>query len=115
MKKFPVGFMVQVVLAILLFGPFHMSQGSTSKVGELVAEISAACNERAQGIEQVNHAVADIDRILQQTATSANESAGASKGMDAQARQMKEVVESLVILVMGRAGAGSYKKMGRVS
>jgi methyl-accepting chemotaxis protein len=88
-------------------GAFSHVSGSTLKVGELVAEISEASNEQAQGIQQVNQTVADMDRVIQQTAASADESAGASKEMDAQARQMKEVVESLVILVRGRAGAGN--------
>ena len=85
-------------------GVFSHVSDSTAKVGGLVAEISTASHEQAQGIEQVNQAVAEMDRIIQQTATSADEYAGASSEMDSQARQMKELVESLVVLVMGRAG-----------
>jgi methyl-accepting chemotaxis protein len=69
------------------------------KVGELVAEIAAASNEQAQGIEQVNKAVAEMDKVVQKNAASAEESASASEELNAQAEQMKGFVSSLVALV----------------
>jgi len=72
---------------------------SASKVGELVGEIAAASNEQAQGIDQVNNAVNEMDRVTQQNAASADESASASKGMNSQAEQMKDMVGELVVLV----------------
>jgi len=80
---------------------------SSFKVGELVAEIAAASNEQAQGIDQVNRAVCDMDRITQQNATSSEESASTSEEMSAQAEEMKKFVEELVLLVEGsRKGEG---------
>jgi methyl-accepting chemotaxis protein len=72
---------------------------SSSKVGDLVGEISAASNEQAQGIEQVNTAVAEMDKVTQQNAANAEESASASEEMSAQAEQMKAIVGELVALV----------------
>jgi len=60
-----------------------------AKVGELVSEISAASNEQAEGIQQVNGAVVEMDKIVQQNAASAEESASASEEMNAQAEQVK--------------------------
>ncbi|MBW2095632.1 MAG: cache domain-containing protein [Deltaproteobacteria bacterium] len=78
---------------------------STAKVGELVAEIAAASNEQAQGIEQVNRAVSDMDTVVQQNAANAEESASASQEMNAQAENMKGIVQELVALVgIGRNG-----------
>jgi methyl-accepting chemotaxis protein len=74
---------------------------SSSKVGELVGEIAAASNEQASGIEQVNKAIADMDKITQTNAAYAEESASASGEMNAQAEQMKDVVGELVALVGG--------------
>ena len=54
-----------------------------AKVGELVAEIAAASNEQAQGIGQVNMAVAEMDKVVQQDAANAEESASASEEMTA--------------------------------
>ena len=46
---------------------------SAGKVGELVGEIAAASNEQAQGIDQVNKAVVEMDRVTQQNAANAEE------------------------------------------
>ena len=71
------------------------------KGGELVAEIAAASGDQAQGITQINRAVAEMDRVVQQTATSAEESASASVEMTAQANQMKTYVDDLALLIGG--------------
>jgi len=43
------------------------------------------------GIDQINKAVAEMDKVTQQTAANAEESASASEEMNAQAEQMKDV------------------------
>ena len=80
---------------------------STSKIGELVAEIAAASNEQAQGIEQTNTAVTEMDKVTQQNAANAEESASASEELNAQAEQMMEVVGELSALVGGSSGRRS--------
>ena len=54
---------------------FSQVATSTTKVGELVGEIAAASGEQAQGIEQVNRAVTEMDKVVQQNAATAEESA----------------------------------------
>ena len=76
---------------------------SAKKVGSLVGEIAAASNEQAQGIDQVNTAVADMDKVTQQNAANAEESASAAEEMNAQAEQMRDYVNDLVTLVGGKA------------
>lgn len=75
---------------------------SASKVGDLVAEIAAASNEQAQGVDQINNAVVEMDKVVQNNAATAEESASSSEEMIAQAEQMKEMVAELVTLVEGR-------------
>ena len=75
--------------------------GSTSKVGELVGEISAASNEQSQGIGQVNIAVTETDKVTQQNAANAEESASASEELNAQAQAMKSMVGELMAMVNG--------------
>jgi len=91
---------------------------SASKVGELVGEIAAASNEQAQGIENVNTAIAEMDKITQSNAANAEESASASEEMNAQAEQMKGVVGELIALVGGgaasRAEHTQYAERGEV-
>lgn len=76
---------------------------SASIVGALVGEIAAASAEQAEGIEQINKAVVEMDKVTQQNAANAEESASASEEMNAQAGEMTRFVGELVAMV-GRAG-----------
>lgn len=79
---------------------------STSKVTELVGEIAAASNEQAQGVEQVNTAVTEMDKVTQQNAAGAEESSSASQEMNTQAEQMKRIVGELVAMVSANGHGG---------
>ena len=79
---------------------------SATRVGELVGEIAAASQEQAQGIDQVNKAVIEMDKVAQQTAANAEESASASEEMNAQAEQMKYVAATLLNII-GKSSNGS--------
>jgi methyl-accepting chemotaxis protein len=87
---------------------------SSSKVGELVGEIAAASQEQAQGIDQINKAVAEMDKVTQQTAASAEESASASEEMNAQAQQMRHISLTLAGIIGGGSsgnGVGSHNRV----
>ncbi len=81
---------------------FGKVEKSAMKVAELVSEIAAASREQSEGIDQVNQAVADMDKVTQQNAANAEESASSSEEMNAQAEQMKVMVGDLVTLVGGK-------------
>ena len=49
--------------------------GDSGKVNSLVREIAAASDEQAQGIEQINQAVTQMDKVVQQNAANAEQSA----------------------------------------
>ena len=83
---------------------------STVKVGDLVSEIAAASQEQAQGIDQVNKAMTEMDKVTQQNAANAEESAAASEELSAQAETMQGFVADLVTLVGSRNGNGSGRK-----
>ena len=87
----------------------------SEKVGELVEEIAAASSEQAQGIEEVNRAVAEMDKVVQQVAATAEESAAASEEMNSQALEMEGFVRGLTSIVSGtgngwRNGSGGLPK-----
>ena len=88
---------------------FQQVAGSSAKAGDLVAEIAAASNEQAQGIDQVNTAVAEMDKVTQQNAANAEESASAAEEMSAQAETMKGMVDELVGIV---GNSGNARKAG---
>jgi methyl-accepting chemotaxis protein len=74
---------------------------SIKKVNDLVGEVSAASNEQAQGISQINTAISQIDQVTQQNASNAEESASASEELSAQAGEMQRIVAELTRIVNG--------------
>ena len=96
---------------------------SSSKVGELVGEIAAASNEQREGIDQVNKAVAEMDKVTQQNAANAEESASASEELTAQAQELNSMIAEFKLNGRGNgnrrkqitAGAPkqNVKKIGR--
>lgn len=84
-----------------------------AKVANLVGEISAASNEQSQGIGQINQTITEMDKVTQQNAANAEESASASEEMNAQALQMKQIVDHLMVLVGGGNGRGKTHTTAR--
>jgi methyl-accepting chemotaxis protein len=69
------------------------------QVDELAAEVASASNEQIQGISQINTAVAQMDKVTQSNAASAEESAAASEELNGQAQTMQEAVAELLRLL----------------
>ena len=80
---------------------------SSAKVSDLVEEIAAASREQAQGIDQVNVAVGQLDQVTQKNASGAEESASASEEMNSQAEGMKDMVRELTAVIGGVSASGS--------
>jgi methyl-accepting chemotaxis protein len=72
---------------------------SSSKVGELVSEIASASDNQSHGVSQINTAVSEMDRIVQQNAANAEEFASAAGELNAQAEKMKMMVIELTAMV----------------
>lgn len=77
---------------------------NAGKVGELVGEVAAASREQTQGIDQVNHTIAQMDKNIQGNAANAEESAAASEQLNAQAESMNLTVVELLMLIGGTKG-----------
>ncbi|MCK5565968.1 MAG: CZB domain-containing protein [Planctomycetes bacterium] len=69
------------------------------KTSDLVGEIAAASGEQSQGIEQINTAIGQMDKVTQANAANAEESAAASEEMNAQAEMLDRSVGELAALV----------------
>ncbi|HJV60292.1 MAG TPA: methyl-accepting chemotaxis protein, partial [Albitalea sp.] len=63
------------------------------RVTDLIAEISAASIEQAQGIGQVGDAVTQLDQVTQQNAALVEESAAAAESLSQQAARLAQVVD----------------------
>ena len=65
---------------------------SIGQVTVIVSEIAAASEEQSAGIEQVNTALVEMDRVTQQNAALVEEAAAAADAMREQASQLASVV-----------------------
>ncbi len=88
---------------------------NTVKVGSLIGEIAEASKEQSEGIGQVNLAVTEMDKVTQQNAANAEESAAASEEMNAQANQMMNYVGDLNKLIGGKISGASDNQSSIIS
>lgn len=66
---------------------------SVKKVSDIIAEITAASEEQATGIDQVNKAVMEMDKMTQENAALVEEATAAGESMDEQAQGLSELME----------------------
>ena len=69
----------------------EITTGAT-KVAEFLGEIALASSEQAQGVEQINSGLEQVDQVTQSNTASAEESASAGEELAAQAAQLKDMV-----------------------
>jgi len=65
---------------------------SVQRVTDIMGDISSASAEQSDGIEQVNHAVAEMDQVTQQNAALVEEAAAAAASLQDQAAALADVV-----------------------
>ncbi|MBF0530556.1 MAG: MCP four helix bundle domain-containing protein [Deltaproteobacteria bacterium] len=82
---------------------------ATGKVEELVGEISAASNEQAQGIDQINQAMTQMDQVTQKNAANAEETASAAEELNAQSSSMRDIVNEMALMVGTAMHAAAVK------
>jgi len=89
--------------------------GSAQKVSDIVAEMAVSSKEQARGIEQVNKAVGEMDRVTQQNAASSEESSSAAEELSGQSEELAALVGSFRIARDGgqrKVTAAALKQKG---
>ncbi len=96
---------------------FKSNEEISKKVNQLVDEIATASEEQAHGVQQINTAITDMDKVTQQTAANAEESASASEELNSQSEQMRGFVQELIVVVGGHGAeaAGSNPSAASVT
>jgi methyl-accepting chemotaxis protein len=82
---------------------------NASKVATYVTEIASASSNQAERLDQVNKSVGEIDRLVQQNASSAEENAGISQEVSAQAKFLSGSVGDLMNVVGRLSGNGKHE------
>lgn len=85
---------------------FSQVAESSCKIAVLVEEIATDSSEQTQGIEQINMAMAQVDKVSQKSAANTEKMASASEELSAQAENLQGMCLGLVQLVHG-SGASS--------
>jgi methyl-accepting chemotaxis protein len=73
------------------------AQVSVKQVADIITAISSASREQTSGIDQVNMAIADIDRTTQQNAALVEEAAAASESLSQQTHRLTALVSAFEI------------------
>lgn len=71
------------------------------KVSDLLGEIAVASREQAQGIEQIDKAIRQMEQVMHTNASAAEESASAAHELSSQASSVKDIVNTLSVMVEG--------------
>jgi methyl-accepting chemotaxis protein len=85
-------------------GKLEEIAAGTGQVSTLVAEIAQASREQLSGIEQVDRAVGEMDKVTQQNAASAEESSSAAAELNAQAEELAAMVKSFQLTARDAPG-----------
>lgn len=71
----------------------------SEKVVGQVGHMATVTREQNQGVDQINKAVMEMDRVTQTNASSAEETAAAAEELNAQAEELRSAVEALRALI----------------
>jgi methyl-accepting chemotaxis protein-1 (serine sensor receptor) len=71
--------------------------GSVSEVAQLIDAIAMSSHEQSAGIDEVNGAVSQMDRVMQKNAALVQDAAAAAGALDAQARHLRQTVNAFAV------------------
>ncbi|MCC8107845.1 MAG: methyl-accepting chemotaxis protein [Planctomycetes bacterium] len=91
----------------------EIEQG-TDGIAKLISQIAAAATEQAQGVDQVNSAVARLDQVTQQNAANSQETATAASGLANQIDSLQATVLRLAVMVYGKKGSEVAEMGGKL-
>jgi methyl-accepting chemotaxis protein len=74
---------------------------SAGQVASLVEQITGASKAQAKGVDEINAAMVQMDKVVQQSAAGAEESSAASEELASQAQVLQQTVDQLSAMVSG--------------
>ena len=88
---------------------------SIKNVTDIMGEMSLASQEQTSGIEQINHAVTQMDEVTQQNAALVEEAAAAAASLEEQAQVLTQIVSVFKIPGVHAGFVPAPKTNGRVA
>ena len=80
---------------------------TVKRASDIVAELAAASQEQARGIEQVNQGIATMDQVAQGNAALTEQAAAASESLNREAANLVEQMAFFQLAARQRAAAAS--------
>lgn len=80
-------------------GALHTVAAEFTRLNELISEINAASEEQSKGVQQINIAISQMEKVTQQTAAMAEEAAASSQSLHEEAVTLDQVVEETSKLI----------------
>ena len=87
-------------------------EGIQKKVSDLADQIATSSSEQAEGVNQVNTGVNQIDKVTQANAAISEEVASAAEALSAQATEMYGLIDQLSDIVGGAKASGAARSPG---
>ena len=84
-----------------------------NQVSQLAQQISDASSDQAEGVNQINIAVQEMDKVTQANAAVSEQSSAASEELSGQARELDELVRKLADVVSGGTTGSNAPKFPR--
>ncbi|MBF0119223.1 MAG: hypothetical protein HQK79_10345 [Desulfobacterales bacterium] len=94
--------MIGNILSLNTNEVFKNVTNTVDRVEKLIGETVIALNEQDRGINQISRAVLLMDKVTQQNAASAEESASAASYLNKHAKELNSFIKQLLILIKGR-------------
>ncbi|ODM25693.1 hypothetical protein A7W90_05345 [Clostridium sp. Bc-iso-3] len=91
-----------VEISTLVSNSFKEINENADKVSGLVAEISVASEEQANGSEQFAQSIIQMEQVIQQNAAAAQENSASAHELETQSEKILHMVSELNILVKGK-------------
>ncbi len=71
----------------------------STDVSDLVAQIAEASKEQSRGIEQISHALTNVERVTQSNAANSEETASAAEELETMANRLSSMLEQFKLLI----------------
>jgi len=84
------------------------------EVDGLVGTIAGASKEQSAGLDQINSAVSQMDKVTQSNASGAEETASAAEELNAQSNELRNAVQVLMKLITGNAASSEESLHGQI-
>ena len=104
---------ISVAVVDELAGTLDQITASAQEAATLIARVSAANVQQAEGVGQLHLAVDQMNDVTQANAATAEETAAASAEITAQARGLSDMADELSAMVKGRNSLARADHRGR--